>query len=112
MTQFFILWKLNTAIPPPPDPMQQLQQTEGFLALMRHNLTDGSLREVHGFLEGSRGYAITKETATEEEVYKELQAWQPWVEFEVHRTVPFPRAIELTIEVQKQRVNMMQKVPA
>jgi hypothetical protein len=90
----------------------QVMQTEGFLALMRHQLTDGVLKEVQGFLQGDRGYAITKENATEEQVYKELQAWTPWVEFEVHRTIPFPKAIEITLEVQKARAQMMQKVPA
>lgn len=87
--------------------MVQVQQTEGFLALMRHQLTDGSLREVHAFLRGDEGYAISKETATEEQVYTDLQAWQPFVLFEVHRTVPFPKGIELTLEVQKARARMM-----
>ncbi len=79
---------------------------------MRHQLTDGSLKEVHEFLEGGRGYAITKENATEEQVFAELAAWSPYVEFEVHRTVPFPKAIEVLLEVQKQKLRMMQQVPA
>ena len=109
MPQFFILWKLNSSLPPPPDPMQQVKQTEGFLALMRHQLADGHLKEVHGFLQGDQGYAISKENATEEEIYRDLQAWMPWVQFEVHRTVPFPRAIEIGLEVQKARAQMMMK---
>ena len=114
MPQFFILWKLNNSLPPPQDPNQQVRQFEGFLALMRHQLMDGTLKEVHGFLQGDQGYAITKETATEERLYAELQAWQPWVQFEVHRTVPFPRAIEITLDVAKSRAKMMteQEVPA
>lgn len=93
--------------------MQEVAQTEGFLALMRHQLTDGSLKEVHSFLEGRAGYGITKETATKEQVFAELQAWQPWVEFEVHETVPFPKAIETALEVQRSRAKMMmQRVPA
>ena len=46
--------------------MQQVMQIEGFLGLMRHQLADGSLKEVHAYLEGDKGYAITKETATGE----------------------------------------------
>jgi hypothetical protein len=111
MSQFFITWKLNSSIQPPQDPMQQVQQTEGFLALMRHQLADGSLKEVHAFLRGDAGYAITKETATEDQVYSDLQAWQPWVLFEVERTVPFPKGIELTLEVHKARARMMMAAP-
>jgi hypothetical protein len=92
--------------------MQQVQQTEGFLGLMRHQLTDGSLKEVNAFLQGDQGYAISKETATEEKLYADLQAWQPWVQFEVHRTVPFPKALEINLEVVKARANMMQKIIA
>jgi len=114
MPQFFILWKQNASIPPAADPMQQVMQVEGFLGLMRHQLADGSLKEVHAYLEGDKGYAITKETATEEKVYADLQAWQPWVLFEVHRTVPFPKGIEISLEVVKARAQMMkqQKAPA
>jgi hypothetical protein len=112
MTQFFILWEINTTIPPPEDPTRQVQQTEGFLAMVRHDLTDGPMKEIHGFLEGGRGYAITKENATEEQVYAAIAAWQPYVEFEVHRTVPFPKGVEVILDVQKQRARMMQQVPA
>ena len=87
--------------------MQQVQQSEGFLALIRHQLTDGHLKEVHAFLRGDEGYALSKENVTEEEIYRELQAWQPWVLFEVHRTVPFPKGIEITLEVLRARANMM-----
>ena len=106
MPQFFILWKLNPNIPPPQDPNQQIMQTEGFLALMRHQLTDGSLKEVHAFLSGDAGYAISKDV-TQEKVYSDLQAWQPWVTFEVQETVPFPKGIEIALEVQKSRARMM-----
>lgn len=112
MTQFFILWKINTTIQPPEDPTREIQQTEGFLALVRHQLTDGCMREVHSFLEGGRGYAITKENATEEDVYKDLVSWSPYVQFEVHRTVPFPKAIEVVLETQKQKARMMQTLTA
>jgi hypothetical protein len=86
--------------------MQAVKQTEGFLALMRHQLSEGSLREVHAFLRGDQGYAISKDV-TEEKLYAELQAWWPYVIFEVHQTVPFPKAIEIGLEVLKARAQMM-----
>jgi len=106
MTQFFILWRENTSIQPAPDPMQQVKQTEGFLALMRHQLSEGSLREVHAFVGGDKGYAISKDVSAEK-LYAELQAWFPYVTFEVHQTVPFPKAIEIGLEVLKARAQMM-----
>jgi len=106
MTQFFILWRQNNSLQPDRDPMQQVRQTEGFLALMRHQLSEGSLKEVHGFLDGDKGYAISKDVS-EEKLYAELQAWLPYVTFEVHQTVPFPKAIEISLEVLKARAQMM-----
>jgi hypothetical protein len=106
MTQFFILWRQNAGIPPAPDPNQQVKQIEGFLALMRQQLSQGSLKEVHAFLDGDKGYAISKDVS-EEKLYAELQSWQPYVLFEVHQTVPFPKAIEIGLEVQKARAQMM-----
>ena len=73
---------------------------------MRHQLSQGSLREVHAFLRGDQGYAISKDV-TEEKLYTDLQAWQPWVIFEVHQTVPFPKGIEISLEVAKARAQMM-----
>ena len=106
MPQFFVLWRQNTSIQPAPDPMQQVKQTEGFLALMRHQLSQGTLREVHVFLRGDQGYAISKDVS-EEKLYADLQAWLPWVIFEVHQTVPFPKGIEISLEVAKARAQMM-----
>jgi hypothetical protein len=112
MPQMFVFWKLNLGIQPPQDLNMQVAQTEGFLALMRHQLTDGSLKEVHAFLQGDSGYAISKETATEEQLYADLQAWQPWVTFEVHKTIAFPKGIEIVLEVQKARARMAQQQKA
>jgi hypothetical protein len=105
MIQFLILWKQNSSIPPP-DPAQFVRQTEGFLALMRHQLSEGSLKEVNAILQGDLGYAISKDVS-EEKLYADLQAWQPWVQFEVYQTVPFPKGIEISLEVAKARAQMM-----
>ena len=107
MSHYFILWKRNNELTPPTDPKLQIQQTEGFLQLMRHQLSDGSLKEVHSFLKGDQGYAISKDV-TEERLYSDLQGWLPWVTFEVHQTIPFPKGIELSLEVQKNIAKQMQ----
>ena len=86
---------------------QTIQQTEAFLGLMRHQLTDGSLKEVHSFVQGDQGYAISKDV-TQEMLYADLQASQPWVTFEVHQTVPFPKGLEVALEVQKTIAKQMQ----
>jgi len=73
---------------------------------MRHQLSEGTLKEVHAFLRGDEGYAISKDVS-EEKLYADLQAWQPWVLFEVHQTIPFPKGIEINLEVAKARAQMM-----
>jgi hypothetical protein len=69
---------------------------------MKAQLQAGILREVHAFLEGDRGYLITGDVA-EEQLYEALQMWLPFVTFELHRTVPFPKGIELTLSATKKR---------
>jgi len=101
MPVYFGLWKEN-AFPPSPNPADGVKQVEGFLALMKAQLQSGVLKEVHAFLEGNRGYFITGDV-TEEQVYETLQMWRPFVTFEVHRTIPFPRGIELLLTAAKKR---------
>ena len=79
-----------------------MKQFEEFLTLMKAQLQSGVLKEVHAFLEGNRGYFITGDV-TDEQVYETLQMWQPLVTFEVHRTIPFPRAIEHELSAAKKR---------
>ena len=102
MPVYFGLWKLNPNIPPSPNPADQVKGSEGFLALMKAQLRSGVIKEVHGFLEGGRGYFITGDVQ-EEQIYEALFMWWPFVTFEVHRTIPFPRAIELQLSATKKR---------
>lgn len=102
MTVYFGLWKLNVSIPPPPTPEDQVRQIEGQLALMKGQLQAGLLKEVHAFLEGDRGYLVTGDVG-EEQLYEALQMWSPFVSFELHRTVPFPKALELAVSATKKR---------
>jgi hypothetical protein len=102
MPVYFGLWKANT-FPPSPNLADSVKQFEGFLTMMKAQLQSGVLKEVHAFLEGNRGYFITGDVS-EEQVYEALQMWQPFVTFEVHRTVPLPRGIELTLNAMRKRV--------
>jgi hypothetical protein len=100
MPVYFGLWTENANIPPSPNPADNVKQTEGFLALMKAQLQSGVLKEAHAFAEGGRGYFISGDVS-EEQLYESLQMWWPFVTFEVHRTIPFPRAVELSLSAAK-----------
>jgi hypothetical protein len=106
MPSYFGLWKLNTTIQPPADPKVSVQQLEGFLGLMKAQLQSGAVKEVHGFIEGGGGYLLTGDHPPEK-ILEALAAWSPWVTFELHETVKFPKPIEIAIGIAKQRVAMM-----
>lgn len=106
MPSYFGLWKLNMAIQPPTDPNMTLRQYEGFLALMQAQLKSGVLKEVHEFIDTNGGYFFTGDLPPEK-ILETLAAWAPWVTFELHQTVKFPRPIEIQIEIAKQRIAMM-----
>jgi hypothetical protein len=96
MTTYFILWKQNTNIPPPPDLKVAVKMYEGFLAMMNSQLQSGLLKEVHSFLQGDRGYAITGDI-TDEQLAEAISAWIPFNTFEVHKTIPATKALEFAI---------------
>ncbi|MGA7922369.1 MAG: hypothetical protein WCA77_00110 [Thermoplasmata archaeon] len=106
MPSYFGLWSANRAIQPPVDPNVAVQQFEGFLALVKSQLQSGALKEVHEFVEGGRGYFFTGDHPAEK-IYEVLAAWSPWVTFEVHETVKFPKPLEVAVAVWKQRAAMM-----
>jgi hypothetical protein len=99
MPVYFGLWKQNP-LPPQPNPADNVKLMEGFLALMKAQLQSGVVKEVHAFLEGGRGYFVTGDVS-EEQIYEALQMWWPFVSFELHRTIPFPRGIELQLSAAK-----------
>lgn len=105
MPSHFGLSKLNPAIQPPADPRIALQQTQGFLALVDAELKGGVLKEVHAYLEADRGYFLTGDHSAKK-ILRTLSAWSPWVTFELHQTVKFPKPIEISIGIAKQRVAM------
>ena len=102
MPVYFGLWKENPNIQPSQNPAEDVKQIESFMALMKQQLQSGVLKEVHAFLEGHRGYFITGDIS-EEQVYEALQFWLPYVTFELHRTILFPRGIELELNAAKKR---------
>ena len=74
---------------------------ESFLAMIKAQLQIGRLKEAHSFLEGGGGY-FTYE-GTEEQLYEDIALWDPYVLFEVHRTLPLQRAAELGLAALKKR---------
>jgi|SRR2546428_12230046 len=102
MTTYFGLWKANTSLPPPPTPAEQIRQQEGFDALLRAQLKSGRLREVHVFAEGGAGYFISGDVSAEEAL-EELALWSPFVSFEIHETIPFPKAGEIILKSLRKR---------
>jgi hypothetical protein len=106
MASYFGLWTLNPAIQPPADPEMSVKQLEGFLGLVKAQLESGALKELHAFLEADRGYFLTGDHPPEK-ILETLSAWTPYVTFELHQTVKFPRPLEISIGIAKQRAAMM-----
>lgn len=106
MPSYFGLWKFSLAIPPSPDPNMGVKQFEAFLGQMKGQLQSGALKEVHEFIQGGSGYFITGDLSPEKAL-ELTTSWSPWVTFELHQTVKFPRPIEIQIEVWKARAAMM-----
>lgn len=108
MPVFFGLWELNTSLPPPPDPKMLVMQNEAFLGLFESHVKSGVVKEAHAFVEGNRGYFISGDVSAEA-LLEALAAWSPFVTFEIHQTVKFPKPIEISIAVAKHRAAMMMK---
>lgn len=106
MPVFFGLWELNTNLPPPPDPKMLVMQNEAFLALFQAHVKSGIVKEAHAFVGGDRGYFISGDVSPDA-LLEALTAWAPYVKFEIHQTVKFPKPIEMSIAVAKQRAAMM-----
>jgi hypothetical protein len=103
MPVYFGLWTQNANLQPSPNPADNVKQTEGFLALMKAQLQSGVLKEAHTFLQGGRGYFISGDVS-EEQLFEAIEMWWPYVTVEVHRTIPFPRGIELAVSAAKKLV--------
>jgi hypothetical protein len=106
MSVFFGLWKLNSTLPPSPDPKMLVAQYEAFLGLFQAQVKSGVVKEAYAFAEGDRGYFISGDVSAET-MQEALAAWFPFVTYELHQTVKFPRPIEASIAVAKQRAAMM-----
>jgi hypothetical protein len=106
MSVFFGLWKLNSTLPPPPDPKMLVMQNEAFLAMFQAHVKSGVIKEAHAFLDGDRGYFISGDVSPEA-LQEAVASWFPYVTFEIHQTVKFPKPIETSIAIAKQRAAMM-----
>lgn len=105
MPVFFGLWKVNTNLPPP-DPKMQVMQAEAFLSMFQAQVKNGVVKEAHAFVGEERGYFISGDVSAEA-VHEAIQSWFPYVTFEIHQTVKFPKPIESSVAIAKQRAAMM-----
>ena len=101
MTLFFGLWKLNKSIQPSPTPEAQIMQQEGFNMMLRAQLQAGRLREVNAYLEGDAGYFLYE--GSNEQLAEDLALWSPYVNFEIHQTLPAQKSNELALSALKKR---------
>lgn len=108
MPSYFAIWKVNPAIPPSPDPAAGVQILEGFLAQIQSQLQSGVLKEVHEFLGGGAGYLITGDHPAEK-IAEVLAGYSPWIMFEVHPTIKFPKPLEIAVAVAKQHAAAMKR---
>jgi hypothetical protein len=108
MTTYFGLWKENTTIPPT-DPALELQRFQMFQAMLKQQIQSGTLKEVHNFLGVDGGYFITGDI-TPKTLQETLLVYSPYVNFEVHETLPTLDVIESVIAVQRARASAI-KVP-
>lgn len=102
MPTYFGIWKFNTTLPPPPDPKFSVRQSEGFLAQLKQHMQLGIIKEAYSFLQGNEGYFVSGDV-TEDKLHEALLSWSPYVTFEIFRTVPLMRSIEMLIEVRRRQ---------
>ena len=106
MTVYFGLYKVNTAIPPPPNPNDAVKQFEGFLAAIKMQKQSGDIKEAHAFVGANGGYFITGDI-TPEKLDETLSIFFPWVTFETYQTIPLEKSIQNAIDAAKLRASMM-----
>jgi hypothetical protein len=102
MPSYFGLWKINLSIPPPANPADQVAQMKGFLDLIKAHIKAGIVKEAYGFIEGNAGYFLTGDLP-DEQLTEAFAMWAPYVTFELHRTIPFPKFNELTLSAFEKR---------
>ena len=76
-------------------------QQEGFVAMIKAQLQMGRIKEAHAFLDGGAGYFLYE--GTEEQLSEDISLWDPYVLFEIHRTLSLQRSAELTLAAYKKR---------
>lgn len=69
--------------------------------MIRAQLQAGRLKEAHAYLEGNAGYFTYD--GTDEQLAEDLALWAPYVNFEVHRTLPLQKSSELALSALKKR---------
>lgn len=74
---------------------------ETFLARYHDDVKSGVIKEVYEFLGGGSGYFISGDVSAEK-LQEKLWRWNPYITFEVHETVKFPKPLEFNLAMAKQ----------
>ncbi len=106
MPVFFGLYKLNTNLPRPENPNDQIKVLEAFAQAIKMQIKSGDLKEVHEFVDADAGYFISGDISPER-MHQALTAWFPWVTFEVHQTITTEKAIQNATHAAKMRADTM-----
>ena len=109
MTTYFGLWKVETSLAPQ-DPKMAIQLYQAFGTQIKRDFESGVLKVNESFLEGNAGYFITGDI-TEETLHHTLLRFAPYVQFEIHRTIPALKTVEHLVAIAKERAAAM-TVPA
>ena len=99
MARFLILWHSNPVAPWPTNPEEYLKLQERMWAGMDNLMRQGLVKELGYFADGRSGYAIGEGDAAD--AFRAVSMFMPYVEFEVHETISYEKAKEITRAVCK-----------
>ena len=97
MPSYFGVFNLNQNIPPARDPNANLEILKMFRVDIKEMLSSGILKEANVFVEGTGGWIVTGDVP-EEKIHEHLTKFAPFVYFELHRTIPLEKSLEMSIQ--------------
>lgn len=69
--------------------------------MIRAQLQAGRLRDVNAYLESDAGYFFYE--GPNEQLTEDDALWSPYVNFEIHETLPAQKSVELALSAFKKR---------
>ena len=106
MTSFFGTYKTNFT--PGVDPKVHLELLKQHRDLLNEEFKSGVLKEAHQYIEGNGGWFVTGDIS-DEKLYEVVATWSPYVEIELHKTIPLQRAMDLSVQSQTNLIRTMSR---